>query len=257
MNTVYHKSIFVISLVGLLCASSAISADETQSAVSNTIAEKTKEYLSDPARTGSIVGSIIAGSALANPLAPLLGSVVGFIIGKSSAFSKEQGGTQRSNAYSNRSLIPDSNAEVTNLTGLTSASSLETQPADGGTILVDMEAGSRQGATINLGLAENAVADNEQEIIPVLAAARGSSGDNGSNQIVIVESMDQRGVSKPLVATDLVREADLGITPAHLAVQGLSGESTPSTDLQKMLADACSNAKTVKPTSLNCYYNAQ
>ena len=260
MHIEYHKAICVASLVVMLFASSAIRADETQSAVSSTIAGTTKEYLSDPARTGSLVGSIIAGSALANPLAPLLGSVIGFVIGKSSAFSKGRGSTQRPDAYSNRSLIPDDGVEITSLVGLSGPSSLDTLAADGVTIFEDKDAGAGHGSTINSGLVENAVAGSQQEDVPTLAAAKPVPSNNRSNQIVIVESTDQPGMASSkelLVTTDRVREADMSVQPAHTTVRGLSAESAGATDLQKMLADACSNVDAVKPASLNCYYYAQ
>ena len=260
MNIEFHKVICAASLVGMLFTSSAIRADETQSAVSSTIAGTTKEYLSDPARTGSLVGSIIAGSALANPLAPILGSVIGFVIGKSSAFSKGRGSTEGSSAYSNRSLIPDDSAEVTSLVGLSSASSLDTLPADGVTIFEDIEAGSSTESTTDTGLAKSTVTGGEQEDVPVLAAAHPASSNNRSNQIVIVESLNQRGVpssTAPLVTTNPVREADRGVQPARTTIRGLSAESAGANNLQKMLADACSNVEVVKPTSLNCYYYAQ
>ena len=260
MNINHHRAIVTASLVGMLYFSSALHADEPRSTVSNTIAGTTKEYLSDPARTGSLVGSIIAGSALANPLAPLLGSVVGFVIGKSSAFSSKQSGPDRSNAYSNRSLIPDDDAEVTSLVGLSGASSLDTLPADGVSVFEDSEAGSGTGSTIKLGSIKNEIADNELVGTPGMAAAQPAMGDRASSRIVIVESTDQPGMRsplEPLVTTDLVREVDMGVQTVNINTRGLRVESAEATDMQKMLADACSNVQSVKPASLNCYYNAQ
>ena len=260
MNINHQKAISIVSLAGVLCFSSVVHADESKSTVANTIAGTTKEFLSDPARTGSLVGSIIAGSALANPLAPILGSVVGFVIGKSSAFSKKRGSTDRSNAYNNRSLIPDDGVEVTGLVGLSGASSLDTLPADGVTVFEDREAGSRPGSSITSGLVDNAVADTDLIGIPTLAAAQPALGDRPSDQIVIVESTGQRGMNSPtkqLVTTDIVREVDMELKPVEINTQGMRVESAGATDVQKMLADACSDVQSVTPTSLNCYYNAQ
>ncbi|MDB3936408.1 hypothetical protein N9383_06810 [Granulosicoccus sp.] len=260
MNIKHKKIIGIASLAGTLCFSSVLFADEPQSTVSRTIVGTTKEFLSDPARTGSIVGSIIAGSALANPLAPLLGSVVGFVIGKSSAFSNKRGGPERANAYNNRSLTLDDSSEVTSLVGLSGASNLDTLPVDGVTVFEDLKAGSRTESTISLGSNENLVVDTDLVETPTLAAAQPELSDRPTGQIVIVESADRPNINsriKPLLTTDIVREVDIELQAENINTQGLRVESAGATDVQKMLADACSNTNTVKPASLNCYYNAQ
>ena len=259
MNVNLNKVISITTLVGMLCVSSVSKADETKSIVATTIAGTTKEFLSDPARTGSLVGSIIAGSALANPLAPLLGSVVGFVIGKSSAFSKRRGSAERISAYSNRSLIPD-DGEISSLSGLSGPSSLDTLSADGVTVFEDVEAGFGTESTNSLGLVENVARDTDIVEAPSLAAAQPALSGRTLGQIVITESADRRSVNspiKPLVTTDLVTEVDLDLQPANINTRGLRVESTGATDVQKMLADACSNVQTIQPASLNCYYNSQ
>jgi len=118
----------------LLIASNTHAQERT--GASEALSANTKEFLSDPSRTGSLLGSIIAGAAVANPLAPILGSVAGFMIGKSSAFSKDESVAARGRAYMNRSLTTQNNAQVSDLTGLTGV--MTQQPDSEPSILVGM-----------------------------------------------------------------------------------------------------------------------
>jgi len=241
----------------MLSATSLLHADE-QSSVSNTIADTTKDYLSDPARTGSLVGSIIAGSAVANPLAPLLGSVVGFVIGKSSAFSDKNGKSARRLAYNNRSLLLDNGAQVTSVTGLSSTSTLATIPANG--VKIAAEAGTQPRPTNKLALNGNSSTGSEVEDIPTLAAAKPDVKNSLSDEVVIVESMSRSQLahqSDTLVPIDLVRETYMEGTSTDTMNNQLREESPGALDLQRKLANACSNSQTIKPTSMICYYNAQ
>ena len=77
-------------------------ADEHRSA-GEAFQDGTEDFLSDPGRVGAIAGSIAAGAAFANPIAPLVGNVAGFVIGKSSDFSEEEDHTT---GYQRRSIVP-------------------------------------------------------------------------------------------------------------------------------------------------------
>jgi len=251
-----RKIIYIASVFGLLSASPMLHAEE-QSTAPSTIAGTTKEYLSDPARTGSLVGSIIAGSAVANPLAPVLGSVVGFVIGKSSTFSKKSGNSVNQNALNSRSLMPADGTEVTSLSGLSGTSQVTTDPENSASTLVGIDTGT---PTISLGLADDEGVGGKASNVPDLATAQPTMTNEQSGGIAIVEEIKHSHVASPLetlVPTDLVRETEMGIQPIQTTTNGLRVESAGATDLQKRLADACSNYKAVKTASLNCYYNAQ
>lgn len=233
MDIKHRKAICTASFIVMLSAPAVLRADE-QSTMSNTISGTTKEYLSDPARTGSIVGSIIAGSAVANPLAPLLGSVVGFMIGKSSAFSGKDSDASRRDAYLNRSLVPENGLEaVTGLTGLTGGSS---QASD---------------ETVVLGLPSRTISEN--------------LSDQGE-PIVIVESPSESVVSRqsghtnPLVMVPLPDDMgldDMSDQSDQVVSLGLNGAATTGRDLQMQLAGQCSNVKPSQPMPLTCYYYSQ
>lgn len=112
------KSLCFAALLGAVLVSPTIHAQD-QPAKSNTLTETTKEFLSDPARTGSLVGSILAGAAIANPLAPILGSVAGFLIGKQTPYSRKKtsNSTAVRLAHTNRTLVADENTQTLNLSG--------------------------------------------------------------------------------------------------------------------------------------------
>lgn len=108
-----NKAIHVVVIASILLAASSLRAEE--STVSKSFTDGTKDYLADPARTGSLVGSILAGAVIANPFAPLLGGVAGFFIGKTSDYS----GKPQQSIYANRRIIPNDAIQVTSLAGLT------------------------------------------------------------------------------------------------------------------------------------------
>ena len=110
----HQPAIGLISVICMLFVSADLRADES---LSNDVAEGTKSFLSDPARAGSLVGTIIAGAAIANPLAPILGSLTGFFIGKNTNYTKNNKVQQGTGA--NRSLIPDNDRQIASLSGLT------------------------------------------------------------------------------------------------------------------------------------------
>lgn len=121
-----YKAIHLVIVTSILLTVSSLRAEESPALES--FSDGTKEYLSDPARTGSLVGTILAGAALANPLAPLIGSVAGFFIGKTSDYS-DRGGNSLRSVYSSRSFIPKDDIQVLSLTGLTGKPPQETEQA--------------------------------------------------------------------------------------------------------------------------------
>lgn len=114
----HYRFIYLATIFCVVFASSGLRADERTPA-SKALSERTKEFLSDPARTGSLLGSILVGAAVPNPLSPLLGSLAGFFIGKSSAYSEQDNISAQRQASAKRSLIPDEGAQVARLSGLT------------------------------------------------------------------------------------------------------------------------------------------
>ena len=113
----HHPAICLISVIGMLFTSADLHADESVS-LSTQVAEETEGFLSDPARAGSLIGTILAGAALANPLSPILGSVAGYFIGKDTDYTNSNKAQQ--NAYARRSLIPENDSQIASLSGLTS-----------------------------------------------------------------------------------------------------------------------------------------
>ncbi|MCH8499857.1 MAG: hypothetical protein LAT63_15375 [Marinobacter sp.] len=70
------------------------------------VKEETEDFLSDRGRVGAIAGSILAGAAVANPFAPLVGNVVGFLVGKHSDFSRKKDAEDEQQAFTQRSIVP-------------------------------------------------------------------------------------------------------------------------------------------------------
>ncbi len=116
-NIRYCKAMYIVIITSMLFSASVVPAEEPLP-TSEAFSEGTKAFLSDPARAGSLLGTILAGAALTNPLAPMLGSVAGFFIGKNTDYSDKPGNTQRY-ASNNRSFIPEDGSQVPSLAGLT------------------------------------------------------------------------------------------------------------------------------------------
>lgn len=261
--------------------------------ISETLSDRTKEFLSDPSRTGSLVGSILAGAAVANPLAPLLGSMAGFMIGKSSAFTQKDDNNARRQAYLNRSLMPEDGSEITGLAGLTGNPSAQ-EP---------------DHAVITGMFGEEAVANSLPQIAPLnVVTLPGETGEaTGTSiqtlrtrQIVIVDPSVEPGMAnpskraEPLVTVKLPNEPTMGaamgaamgapVGPAmgsaavvdmgSETVRGVETQNWPEQterpaalelardieariNLQKQLAYACSNMEATQPLSTNCYYYSQ
>ncbi|WP_088920775.1 hypothetical protein [Granulosicoccus antarcticus] len=223
------------------------------------LTETTKEFLSDRGRTGSLIGSIIAGAAVANPLAPLLGSVAGFMIGKSSAFSDKDNNASRRQAYNNRSLIPDGGGvQVTGLTGLTGNQSQASEQSILMAVPVDtgMEDPSEQ--PVVLGAANEAVFGNQPEQIEqtTLLDSTGQSrmgSQSGSRQIEQTVALGFPGETGAQNQFEDEVEEPIDQTVA----MGLPENIQARINLQKQLAYACSNVEVSQPLSSNCYYYSQ
>lgn len=253
MSLQHHKSLYAITLISALFVSSGLCAQERLPA-SDAFTEGTKEFLSDPARTGSLLGSILVGAAVANPLAPLLGSVAGFMIGKSSAFSNKESNAARRQAYANRSLIPDDGLQVTSLAGLTG----NPVPVSEQTVITGLSGDT--GTGIQSELSEPALAaalpkevatrsplvQPEDNIAGRISAETGiTNTSKRSEQILFVELPEETGranQSEPLEQT---------------VALDLTGNTAIGNNLQKQLAHACSNMQLSKPMSLSCYYYSQ
>ena len=250
---IHYRGICVATVVGALIMSTNLHAEENLSA-SETLSERTKEFLSDPSRTGSLVGSILAGAAVANPLAPLLGSVAGFMIGKSSAFTQKEDAEDRRLAHYNRSLMPDDGTQITSLSGLSNEPSQGSAPAVITGMFGDAAAQGHSDQSEPLVIvklpgeddSENAPAQRDHAAIRALTEDRGTQDlPEQIQQAIIMGLPRQTGMNKLPVQTD------------PTVTQGLTEDIQARIKLQKQLAFACSNVEMTRPLSSNCYYYSQ
>lgn len=261
-----RNSLVVAVLLGLALTSPALHAQEKKT-ISGSISAKTKEYLSDPARTGSLVGSIIAGAAIANPLAPLIGSVAGFMIGKSSAFTQNNSYDTRRQAYLNRSLTPGGNTEITDITGLAGpASQLSASEEFSFTVapsepsISDLAVVATTPATLpqsaiapTLGAATQALAPfNQNASLPSpmqpseISEIVDQTSQTAHTLVPVTPSNPFSEISPPMQASEISR-----IAPStHF-------NSASKADLQKQLARACYNSRIEKTLAFSCYYYSQ
>jgi len=228
------KDTCVITIFGvsLLLAASSLRAEERLPA-SEIFSAETKEFLSDPARTGSLLGSILAGAAVANPLAPILGSVAGFMIGKSSAFSDKDKNATRRDAFLNRSLVPEDGLEAISLTGLTGNPS---QPAKQ-LVISEIHGDSREENLLELSKPET-IGESSRETGAI-------SFSEHSRPLVMVELPEDIVPDDPPVDTE------------QLVSSGLTGHTQVRSELQRQLADQCSNVQLSQPMPTTCYYYSQ
>jgi hypothetical protein len=108
----YHPAILIISVLGSMLTSANLRAEEPVP-LSTQVTEETEGFLSDPARSGSLIGTIIAGAAIANPLSPILGSVAGYFIGKDNDYTNKD--KAQKNAYARQGFIPENKGQVASL----------------------------------------------------------------------------------------------------------------------------------------------
>lgn len=118
-------ALFVVCC-GLLLSGTAQSESYN---LSQTVEVNTGAFLEDRGRAGSLVGTILAGAAVAHPFAPVVGSVLGFFIGKNTEYSEgsgQAGLTRAQQAYANRSFVPVQGEQIASL-GLASTFTADPQ----------------------------------------------------------------------------------------------------------------------------------
>lgn len=155
----HYKVIYVVTITSILFTAFEVHAKEPLP-TSESFSEGTKEFLSDPARSGSLIGTILAGAALANPLAPMLGGVIGFFIGKNTDYTGSGSSAAQRYANNHRSLIPEDGRQIASLTGLTGKQVQESEQ----TVIL--------GLTQETGM-ENQSEETEQPVTPQLTRKTG------------------------------------------------------------------------------------
>ncbi|MGQ7846777.1 hypothetical protein ACUNV4_20000 [Granulosicoccus sp. 3-233] len=230
-----RQGVCMLTLAGTLFSASGLHAQERLSA-SETLTERTREFLSDPSRTGSLVGSIIAGAAVANPLAPILGSVAGFMIGKSSAFTDADSDSARRRAYLNRSLMPEDSTRLSSLSGLTGNPSEDAAP------------------TVISGMFGQDTAEQRLERPEPLVIVKLPGESDAVTRPVPVEQAVIMGLRTQEEAGRIV---NLPERTEHALTRGLTEDMEARINLQKQLAHACSNVELTQPPSPSCYYYSQ
>lgn len=244
LNSYQYKAIYLATVFITFLAVSDLHAEEPLPA-SRAISETTIEFLSDPARTGSLLGSILAGSALANPLAPILGSVAGFMIGKSSAFTHEGGTNMRPIVAINRSLSPEDGEDLPSLTGLTG---LPTQSSEHSVSFgISDKTEMPQGSGVSQTTESTVQSELSTPTINSGSTEKSTAKDQTAQtmrleQPVIVPIYGETGIA------DRPDQTDRTVT------FGLKGNQDTGGDVQKELARACSNVQTAQPMPLICYY---
>jgi hypothetical protein len=260
-NFNHSKAIYVVTIVSILFTASGLRAEERLPS-SKAISETTKEFLSDRARTGSLLGSILVGAAVPNPLSPLLGSLAGFLIGKRSAYTKNESNAARRQASNNRSLIPEDDRQVTSLAGLTGKQpptseqdvmlGLSGEPGTGyqseqneQVVIVGNTPIASAGRSLSKGTGTGHQSEqNEQLVIvgntPIASASRSLSKGTGTGhqseqneQLVIVGNTPIISAVRSLSEeTGTGYQSDrneqiiiVGNTPTVSAIRSLSGES--------------------------------
>jgi|GEM_PF-5831684 len=275
-----HHCIARLFIVAALSFATSVAYADDTAVKTSTLAETTKEFLSDPARTGSLVGSIIAGSAIANPLAPLLGSVAGFMIGKSSAFSKEDRHGLYRHSNNNRSIIPMAGVDIATVSGLSGDSTVSVQgiTIDGLTSQIEQDEDPVSAPVV----INQATTQSAKEQTLLLETQR----DASSGVTIVSESHDsfEPALSETAVSKAGARFIDSGLTlvpvPAPVLAPAmpksisehkatlpdfLPAEVAPDLEqqiqmlssLQKKLATSCDNSGAGKSVSVNCYYHSR
>lgn len=102
-----------LAVVALLLLCSPKLLAQGQGGESGVIQDHTGDFLSDPGRSGTIVGSVLGGAMYAHPLAPIVGSVVGYFIGSSTDDTEENGTPAQ--RYARRSIIPEGSNQVASI----------------------------------------------------------------------------------------------------------------------------------------------
>lgn len=215
----HQPTICLISVISILFTAADLRAADPVP-LSTKVADETEGFLSDPARAGGLVGTIIGGAAIANPLAPILGSVIGYFVGKNTDYTEDNSKKAQREAWANRSLIPDSDSQVASLSGL----SVGTSAA------VDLPI-----PTIS-GLIATPIA-TDQTTITALAEEPAAA-----EQPAIVALVEE-----PVVAEQSIKQ----VSPIETKVKGNLQEQ------QLALAYACNNVGVTQQMPIYCYYYSQ
>ncbi len=292
-NFNHSKAIYVVTIVSILFTASGLRAEERLPS-SKAISETTKEFLSDRARTGSLLGSILVGAAVPNPLSPLLGSLAGFLIGKRSAYTKNESNAARRQASNNRSLIPEDDRQVTSLAGLTGKQpptseqdvmlGLSGEPGTGyqseqneQVVIVGNTPIASASRSLSKGTGTGHQSEqNEQLVIvgntPIISAVRSLSEETGTGyqsdrneQIIIVGNTPTVSAIRSLSgesgtgyqSQQTEQTAAVEKSTNSSAIRLFSGETEARNNLQQQLAFACNNMQLTQSMSLGCYYHSQ
>jgi hypothetical protein len=292
-NFNHSKAIYVVTIVSILFTASGLRAEERLPS-SKAISETTKEFLSDRARTGSLLGSILVGAAVPNPLSPLLGSLAGFLIGKRSAYTKNESNAARRQASNNRSLIPEDDRQVTSLAGLTGKQpptseqdvmlGLSGEPGTGyqseqneQVVIVGNTPRASASRSLSKGTGTGHQSEqNEQLVIvgntPIISAVRSLSEETGTGyqsdrneQIIIVGNTPTVSAIRSLSgesgtgyqSQQTEQTAAVEKSTNSSAIRLFSGETEARNNLQQQLAFACNNMQLTQSMSLGCYYHSQ
>ncbi len=196
-----YKASHLVIITSIVLAVSGLHAEE--SPASEALSDVTKEYLSDPSRTGSLVGSILVGAAIANPLAPLLGSVAGFFVGKTSDYSDKPSNSQQS-SYASRSIIPQDVIQVTNMTGLTGKSPQEIEATAVSaltqeTTTLNQSEETQQPIIVEVTQETEAVNQPEETQQPIIVEVTRETGAQGSKlQLQLASVCSHVELSQPM-----------------------------------------------------------
>ena len=254
MNYHHHRVVCVVLLFATLSATSVARADD-KAPIIKTFTEGTKDFLSDRARTGSLIGTILFGAAVANPLAPIVGSVAGYIIGKNSEYSNIDSRAARRQAYFNRKLTPAEGTQVASLTGLTGQA---TQAPDQTTAV---QVSEKTGRDYELDRVESLVTvPSPAELVtttrpghiePSLAEAL------PHETVVIAEDAEptEPSISKEIPSRRIIGDVPVELEPILLVKT--AGQINTRTRLQKQLAEECDRVQRTQALSLRCYYFSQ
>jgi hypothetical protein len=228
--TKHHPAICLISMIGILLTAADLSAAEPVP-LSTRVVNETEGFLSDPARAGGLVGTIIGGAAIANPLAPILGSVIGYFIGKNTDFSNKNSKKAQRDAWANRSLIPSNDSQIASLSGL-----------------------SGDKPNMLEGLTEEPSAANQPTIAGLIATPIAS--DQTTITALVEEPVEAEQPAIMALVEQPIATIEQPIILASLPPQKTEAKGTLQQQ-QLALAYACNNVGITQQLPVYCYYYSQ
>jgi hypothetical protein len=173
------------------------------------------------------------------------------MIGKSSAFTQKDGSNMRPIVAINRSLIPDDGVELPSLTGLTGSPTQLTEHS------------------VSFGMSQKTVIPQESAMTPnsgVSVPSESSLQTINPGSIGEFTAKDQSAQPMRLeqpVIVEIFGDTSAGSRPDqtdqtdHTVTFGFSGHPDAEGEVQKELANACSNVQTSQPMPLICYYYSE